>query len=85
MRVEVLKATSMKMTVFWDVAPCSLVETDRCFMKQPECDCTVGFNFIDFLIILFYFFSDISGQTCYNFIQIKCFGSSFGIYRNKYL
>jgi hypothetical protein len=21
----------MKMTVFWDVAPCSLVEIDRCF------------------------------------------------------
>jgi hypothetical protein len=59
MRVEVLKAASMKMTVFWDVAPCSLVETDRCFMKQPECDCTVGFNFIDFLIIYSFTFFQV--------------------------
>jgi hypothetical protein len=27
----VLPAASMKVTVFWDVAPCSLVEIDRCF------------------------------------------------------
>jgi hypothetical protein len=26
---EFLKATSMKMTVFWDIAPCSLGETER--------------------------------------------------------
>jgi hypothetical protein len=31
MRFQVLTATSMKMTVFWDVAPCSLVATDRRF------------------------------------------------------
>jgi hypothetical protein len=28
---QVLTATSMKMTVFWDVASCSLIETDRRF------------------------------------------------------
>jgi hypothetical protein len=27
---QVLKETSMKITVFWHIAPCSLVETDRC-------------------------------------------------------
>jgi hypothetical protein len=27
-RFQVLTATSMKITVFWDVAPCSLVEID---------------------------------------------------------
>jgi hypothetical protein len=27
-RFEVLTATIMKMAVFWDVAPCSLVDTD---------------------------------------------------------
>jgi hypothetical protein len=31
MRFQVLKAASMKMTVFWDIAPCSLVEIDRRF------------------------------------------------------
>jgi hypothetical protein len=31
LRFEVLTAASMKMTVFWDVAPCSLVEVYRCF------------------------------------------------------
>jgi hypothetical protein len=30
-RFEVLKVTSMKMAVFWDVAPCSLIDIDRCF------------------------------------------------------
>jgi hypothetical protein len=30
---ENLMATSMKMAVFWDVAPCSLVDTDQCFRK----------------------------------------------------
>jgi hypothetical protein len=30
-RFQVLTAESMKMTVFWDVAPCSLVENDRNF------------------------------------------------------
>jgi hypothetical protein len=30
-RFQVLKAASVKMTAFWDVAPCSLVENDRCF------------------------------------------------------
>jgi hypothetical protein len=29
MRFQVLMAASMKMTVFWDVAPCSLVEVYR--------------------------------------------------------
>jgi hypothetical protein len=28
-RFQILTATSMKMTVFWDVAPCSLVDNDR--------------------------------------------------------
>jgi hypothetical protein len=27
-RLEVLTATSMKMSVLWDVAPCSVVDTD---------------------------------------------------------
>jgi hypothetical protein len=31
MRFQVLTAASMKMTVFWDVTPCCLVETDRRF------------------------------------------------------
>jgi hypothetical protein len=31
MRFQVLTAASMKMTVFWDFAPCSLVEIDRRF------------------------------------------------------
>jgi hypothetical protein len=31
MRFQVLTATSMNTTVFWDVAPCSLVEMDRRF------------------------------------------------------
>jgi hypothetical protein len=31
MRFQVLTAVSMNMTVFWDVAPCSLVEIDRRF------------------------------------------------------
>jgi hypothetical protein len=30
-RFQILTATSMKMTVFLDVAPCSLVEIDRRF------------------------------------------------------
>jgi hypothetical protein len=30
-RFQVLTAASMKMTVFWDVAPCSMVDTDRRF------------------------------------------------------
>jgi hypothetical protein len=30
-RFQVLKAASMKTTVFWDVAPCSLEENDRRF------------------------------------------------------
>jgi hypothetical protein len=30
-RFQVLTAASMKMTLFWDVAPCSLVEIDRHF------------------------------------------------------
>jgi hypothetical protein len=30
MRFKVLTVTGMK-TVFWDVAPCSLVEINRCF------------------------------------------------------
>jgi hypothetical protein len=31
MGFQVLTATNMKMIVIWDVAPCSLVETDRRF------------------------------------------------------
>jgi hypothetical protein len=31
MRFQVLTVASMKMTVFWDVAPCSLVEVYQCF------------------------------------------------------
>jgi hypothetical protein len=31
MRFQVLTAASIKLTVFWDVAPCSPVETDRRF------------------------------------------------------
>jgi hypothetical protein len=30
---QVLTAANMKITVFWDVAPCSLVETDRPMME----------------------------------------------------
>jgi hypothetical protein len=30
-RFQVLTATSMKMTSFWDTAPCSLVDVDRRF------------------------------------------------------
>jgi hypothetical protein len=30
-RFQVLTAASTKVTVFWDVAPCSLVENDRRF------------------------------------------------------
>jgi hypothetical protein len=30
-RFQVLTAASMKMTVFWDVAQCSVVEIDRRF------------------------------------------------------
>jgi hypothetical protein len=42
MRFEVLAAASMKMTVFWVVAPCSLVEVYRrfrgasCFHHQGD-------------------------------------------------
>jgi hypothetical protein len=32
-RVQVLTAASMKMTVFWDVAPCSLVEVYPTFLR----------------------------------------------------
>jgi hypothetical protein len=31
MRFEILTVTSMKMAVFWDVAPCSLIDIDRRF------------------------------------------------------
>jgi hypothetical protein len=43
-RFEVLTATSMEMAVFWDVAPCSLVDTGRrlreayCLQHQGEDD-----------------------------------------------
>jgi hypothetical protein len=30
-RLQVLTASSMKITAFWDVAPCSLVRVDRRF------------------------------------------------------
>jgi hypothetical protein len=31
MRFQILTVTSMKMTAFWDIAPCSLTEMDRRF------------------------------------------------------
>jgi hypothetical protein len=31
MRFQVFTMASMKMTAFWDIAPCSLVEVDWCF------------------------------------------------------
>jgi hypothetical protein len=31
LKVEVITAVSMKMTVSWDVAPCSILEVDRRF------------------------------------------------------
>jgi hypothetical protein len=31
MRFQIITAASMKMTVFWDIAACSLVEIDRRF------------------------------------------------------
>jgi hypothetical protein len=33
-RFETLKATSMKMAVFWDAAPCSLVDAGRHFVRS---------------------------------------------------
>jgi hypothetical protein len=33
-RFQVLMVVSMKMTAFWDVAPCSLMEADQCFMGE---------------------------------------------------
>jgi hypothetical protein len=30
-RFQVLAAASMKMMAVWDIAPCTLVEVDRCF------------------------------------------------------
>jgi hypothetical protein len=30
-RFQIFTAASMKMTTFWDIAPCSLVEIDRRF------------------------------------------------------
>jgi hypothetical protein len=35
MRFQVLTAASMKMTAFWDIVPCSLVEVDRRF-RGPD-------------------------------------------------
>jgi hypothetical protein len=37
-RFQVLTAASMKVTAFWDIAPCSLVEVDRRFRR------VYGFN-----------------------------------------
>jgi hypothetical protein len=31
-RFQVLTAAAVKMTAFWDIALCSLVEVDRCFI-----------------------------------------------------
>jgi hypothetical protein len=31
LRFHILAAGSMKMTAFWDIVPCNLVEADRCF------------------------------------------------------
>jgi hypothetical protein len=33
-RFQVLTAASTKMTAFWDIAPCSLVEVDRRFRRE---------------------------------------------------
>jgi hypothetical protein len=35
---QVLTAASMKMTAFLDIAPCSLVEVDRCFRGADDGD-----------------------------------------------
>jgi hypothetical protein len=42
MKYQVLMAASMKMAVFWDVAPCSLVETDRHFILVMDAVRTSG-------------------------------------------
>jgi hypothetical protein len=53
-RFQVLTAASMNITVFWDIAPCSLVEVDRrlriyCLLLQggdrPEDGGNVGVDF----------------------------------------
>jgi hypothetical protein len=31
MGFQVLMAASIKMTAFWNIAPCSLIEVNRCF------------------------------------------------------
>jgi hypothetical protein len=38
MRFQILTATSKKMTAFWDIAPCSLVDVDRRFraIHRPD-------------------------------------------------
>jgi hypothetical protein len=43
-RFDILMATCMKMAVFWDVAACSLVDTDQCFR---EAYCIHKRDFID--------------------------------------
>jgi hypothetical protein len=36
MSFQVLTAASMKMTAFWDIAPCSLVDVDRLIALMTE-------------------------------------------------
>jgi hypothetical protein len=42
-RVQVLTATSMKMTALWDISPCSLVEVDQRF-RGAYCLRNQGYN-----------------------------------------
>jgi hypothetical protein len=40
---QVLRAASMKMTAFWDVAPCTLVEVDLMMEAVSTCETSVYF------------------------------------------
>jgi hypothetical protein len=39
-RFQVLMEVSMKITVFWDVVPCNLVEVQRCLQAPLKCQTT---------------------------------------------
>jgi hypothetical protein len=47
-RCQVLMASSIKMAIFWGVAPCNLLDTDRhfrgayCLHHQGDCTLTMG-------------------------------------------
>jgi hypothetical protein len=47
LRFQVLTAARMKMTVFWDVAPCSLIEFDRCFPMEALSTSEKSVNFYE--------------------------------------